>query len=100
MSKQLITDANGTAVVAVLRNTGSRTLVNVPVAIEAGAPRGYAQGGSLDGSRPGAFYINLVNTSIWPKWALPTLNHHESVPGHLWQGAIVNTQNSLLSAMD
>ena len=61
----------------------------VPPAIEAGAPRGYAQNGSLDGSRPGTFYINLVDTSIWPKWSLPTLTYHESVPGHLWQGAIV-----------
>ena len=61
----------------------------VPPAIEAGAPRGYAQSGSLDGTRPGTFYINLVDTSIWPKWSLPTLTYHESVPGHLWQGAIV-----------
>ena len=34
----------------------------VPPAIELGAPRGYAQRGSLDGSRPGAFYINLRDT--------------------------------------
>ena len=61
----------------------------VPPAIEAGAPRGYAQGGSLDGTRPGTFYINLADTGMWPKWALPTLTYHESVPGHLWQGAIV-----------
>ena len=38
----------------------------------AGAPRGYAQGPSLDGSRPGAFYINLRDTGMWPRWALPT----------------------------
>lgn len=61
----------------------------VPPAIEVGAPRGYAQGGSLDGSRPGAYYINLVDTRIWPRWALPTLTYHESAPGHLWQGATV-----------
>ncbi len=61
----------------------------VPPAIEAGAPRGYAQSGSLDGSRPGTYYINLVDTRIWPKWALPTLSYHEGIPGHLWQGAIV-----------
>jgi uncharacterized protein (DUF885 family) len=54
----------------------------VPPAIELGAPRGYAQTGSLDGSRPGAYYINLADTAIWPKWALPTLTYHESVPGH------------------
>ena len=54
----------------------------VPPAIELGAPRGYAQTGSLDGTRPGAYYINLADTTIWPKWALPTLTYHESVPGH------------------
>lgn len=61
----------------------------VPPAIELGAPRGYAQGPSLDGSRPGAFYINLRDTQMWPRWALPTLTYHESIPGHLWQGSIV-----------
>jgi len=61
----------------------------VPEAIELGAPRGYAQGPSLDGSRPGAFYINLVDTRIWPRWSLPTLTYHESIPGHLWQGSTV-----------
>jgi len=67
----------------------------VPPAIELGAPRGYAQGPSLDGSRPGAYYINLVDTRIWPKWALPTLTHHESIPGHLWQGSIVLENESI-----
>ncbi|MDP9414678.1 MAG: DUF885 family protein [Pseudomonadota bacterium] len=60
----------------------------VPPAIELGAPRGYAEWPSLDGSRPGAYYINLVDTRIWPQWALPTLTYHESIPGHLWQGSI------------
>jgi len=69
--------------------TSGMEIRRVPPAIQEGSPRAYAQGGSLDGTRPGAFYINLIDTRIWPKWALPTLNHHESVPGHLWQGAIV-----------
>ncbi|MEJ6788872.1 DUF885 family protein [Brevundimonas sp. BR2-1] len=60
----------------------------VPPAIELGAPRGYAQSPSLDGSRPGAYYINLVDTAIWPRWALPTLTYHESLPGHHLQGAL------------
>jgi uncharacterized protein (DUF885 family) len=60
----------------------------VPPEIELGAPRGYAQSGSLDGTRPGAFYINLADTGIWPKWALPTLAYHESIPGHHLQGTI------------
>jgi uncharacterized protein (DUF885 family) len=69
--------------------TARMEVKRVPPAIELGAPRGYAQGPSLDGSRPGAYYINLVDTRTWPKWALPTLTYHESVPGHLWHGSIV-----------
>lgn len=61
----------------------------VPPAIELGAPRGYAESGSLDGSRPGVFYINLRDTNDWAKWALPTLTYHEAVPGHLFHGALV-----------
>jgi uncharacterized protein (DUF885 family) len=61
----------------------------VPPAIELGAPRGYAESPSLDGSRPGSYYINLVDTRIWPRWALPTLTYHESIPGHLWEGSTV-----------
>jgi uncharacterized protein (DUF885 family) len=67
----------------------------VPPSIELGAPRGYAQGPSLDGSRPGAYYINLRDTRSWPKWALPTLTHHEAVPGHLWQGSIAIENQSI-----
>ncbi len=61
----------------------------VPPAIEAGAPRGYAQSGSLDGTRPGAFYINLRDTHGWPRFSLPTLVYHEGLPGHIFQGAVL-----------
>ncbi len=61
----------------------------VPVYTEAGAPGGYYQRPSLDGSRPGAFYINLRDTKELPRWALPTLVHHESEPGHHFQLALV-----------
>ena len=54
----------------------------VPKAIEAGAPGGYYQRGALDGSRPGAYYINLRDTAEWPRWTLPTLTYHEAIPGH------------------
>ena len=75
--------------------TSGMLIRRVPPAIEAGAPRGYAQSGSLDGSRPGTFYINLANTRIWPRWSLPTLTYHEAVPGHLWQGAIVLSNDQI-----
>jgi uncharacterized protein (DUF885 family) len=61
----------------------------VPPAIEVGAPRGYAQRGSLDGTRPGAFYINLRDTHVWPRFAVPTFVYHEGIPGHVYQGAVV-----------
>jgi uncharacterized protein (DUF885 family) len=54
----------------------------VPKTIEAGAPGGYYQPGSLDGTRPGIYYINLRDTAEWPRWSLPTLTFHESIPGH------------------
>jgi uncharacterized protein (DUF885 family) len=61
----------------------------VPAYTEAGAPGGYYQIPALDGSRPGAFYINLRDTSEWSRWKLPTLVYHESVPGHHFQLALV-----------
>ncbi|MEW9854560.1 DUF885 domain-containing protein [Novosphingobium sp. M1R2S20] len=54
----------------------------VPPAIQAGAPGGYYQNASLDGSRPGIYYINLRDTFDRPKFGLATLTHHEAVPGH------------------
>lgn len=60
----------------------------VPQATEAGAPGGYYQPPTLDGSRPGAYYINLRDTAEWPKWTLPTLTYHEATPGHHHQIAL------------
>ncbi len=54
----------------------------VPVAIQAGAPGGYYQAASVDGSRPGIYYINLRDTFDRPKFGLATLSYHEAVPGH------------------
>lgn len=68
--------------------TSGMEVRRVPPAIQLGSPGAYAEFGSVDGSRPGVYYINLTSTSSWPRWALPTLNSHEAIPGHLWQGAI------------
>jgi uncharacterized protein (DUF885 family) len=65
---------------------GKLIIKRVPIDIEAGAPGGYAAAGSIDGSMPGNYYINLRDTSIWPRYALPTLTYHEGIPGHIWQG--------------
>jgi uncharacterized protein (DUF885 family) len=60
----------------------------IPKFIEAGAPGGYYQNASLDGKRPGAYYINLRDTAEVPSWTLPTLTYHEAIPGHHLQGTI------------
>lgn len=60
----------------------------VPKATELGAPGGYYYPPSLDGSRPGAYYINLRDTAEVPSWTLPTLTYHEAIPGHHMQISI------------
>ncbi|PXA88258.1 DUF885 domain-containing protein [Nostoc sp. 3335mG] len=60
----------------------------VPPEIEAGATGGYYQSPALDGSRPGAYYINLRDTAENPRWSLPTLTYHEATPGHHHQIAL------------
>jgi uncharacterized protein (DUF885 family) len=67
----------------------------VPPSIEIGAPGGYYQGASLDGTRPGAYYINLSDTANWPKWGLPTLTYHEASPGHHLQITIAREAGTL-----
>jgi uncharacterized protein (DUF885 family) len=64
----------------------------VPPAIEAGASSNY-QSGTLDGSRPGAYYIVLRDTAEDPSFLLPTLTFHESIPGHHLQGSLQREAN-------
>lgn len=54
----------------------------VPIEIQDGAPNGYYNSASLDGSRPAIYWINLKSTHDWPKYSLPALTYHEGVPGH------------------
>lgn len=65
----------------------------VPAYTEAGAAGGYYERPALDGSRPGAFYINLRDTAERPRWSLPTLTYHEASPGHHFQLALVAESN-------
>ena len=60
----------------------------VPVATQESAPGGYYDGPSLDGTRPGTYWINLRDMSAVAKLRLPTLSYHEGVPGHHTQGSI------------
>jgi uncharacterized protein (DUF885 family) len=60
----------------------------VPKNIEAAQPGGYYNNPSLDGKRPGIYWINLRDTAEVPKWTLPTLTYHEGIPGHHLQLSI------------
>ncbi|MEM9839388.1 MAG: DUF885 domain-containing protein [Pseudomonadota bacterium] len=60
----------------------------VPAYAEQGAPGGYYNPPSVDGSRPGIYFINLRDTAAQPKFSLPTLTYHEAVPGHHFQLAL------------
>lgn len=74
---------------------GDFVLRRVPESIESGAPGGYAQGGSIDGTRPGVYYINLRDTAEWPRWTLKTLTYHEVAPGHLFQGQLAREEGEV-----
>jgi uncharacterized protein (DUF885 family) len=67
----------------------------VPIDIQDGAGQGYMNTGSLDGSRPSTYYINLKSTENWPRFSLPSLTYHETIPGHTWQGAYLTETGKL-----
>jgi uncharacterized protein (DUF885 family) len=58
----------------------------LPPEEEPGAPGAYGGAGSMDGSIPGRFWINLGTTSLHSKYSLADLTFHEAIPGHIWQG--------------
>ena len=57
----------------------------IPAYEQDSAAGAYYNGPSLDGSRPGVFWINLKDTADWPVYTLKTLVYHEAVPGHHFQ---------------
>jgi len=44
--------------------------------------------GSLDGTRPGAYYVNLANMRDNPTYLMQSLAFHEGAPGHHFQSAL------------
>lgn len=44
--------------------------------------------GSLDGTRPGAYYVNLANMRENPTYLMQSLAFHEGAPGHHFQIAL------------
>jgi uncharacterized protein (DUF885 family) len=58
----------------------------LPPAEEPGAPGAYGGAGSKDGKIPGKVWLNLRTTDMHRTYTLPTLAHHEAIPGHIWEG--------------
>jgi uncharacterized protein (DUF885 family) len=58
----------------------------LPPEEEPGAPGAYGGAGSIDGTIPGKYWINLRTTSLHSKYSLADLTFHEAIPGHIWQG--------------
>ena len=54
--------------------------------VEDGAPGAYGGAGSIDGTQPGHFWINLRTPALHNKLGLADLTYHEAIPGHVWQG--------------
>jgi uncharacterized protein (DUF885 family) len=96
-------DKGRTEIIAVIQNRldwikaqmprAFNTLVNpnmevrrLPPEEEPGAPAAYGGAGSIDGTIPGRYWINLRTTSLHSKYSLADLTFHEAIPGHIWQG--------------
>ncbi len=100
---QIISDINGyisditTKMAPVFKTTPSYQVEvrAYPVEIQDGSPGGEYSSSSVDGSKPGIYWINLRDMKANPKFGLKTLSYHEANPGHHWQIALNMDQAEL-----
>jgi uncharacterized protein (DUF885 family) len=66
-----------------------------PVEVQDGAPGGQYNPPSIDGTKPGIYWINLRDPYGNPRYSLKSLSYHEANPGHHWQIALALAQSEL-----
>jgi uncharacterized protein (DUF885 family) len=71
-----------------VRPKAGLAIERVPPFKERTSPGAYYNAGTLDGSRPGVFFVNLRDPGETRRPDMRTLAYHEGVPGHHFQIAI------------
>ncbi len=62
---------------------------------EKSAGMAFYQTPSLDGKRPGTYYVNLSNMKALPIWSAEALAYHEGIPGHHMQLTLAQEKKNL-----
>jgi uncharacterized protein (DUF885 family) len=71
----------------------------LPPEEEPGAPGAYGGAGSVDGTIPGRFWINLRTTKLHSRYSLADLTFHEAIPGHIWEGEYSRSMPTIRSIL-
>jgi uncharacterized protein (DUF885 family) len=70
-------------------------VIEVPAYMAKSQTTAYYEGGSLEGGRPGYFYVNTYDLPSRPSWEMEALTLHEAVPGHHLQISIAQELKDL-----
>ena len=73
-----------------IRPSAGVEVERMPSFREETAPGAYYMIPSLDGKRPGVFFVNLRDMSEVQKYGMRTLAYHEAIPGHHFQLALAH----------
>jgi len=65
-----------------------------PYREQPGAAQSYSAG-TPDGSRPGTYYVHLIDMDAMPKTELEVVSYHEAIPGHHMQISIAQELQGL-----